>query len=253
MIDTSRDPMWTWVMRKCLYEVLSRQFSAVYLRQSADVGQHHVPILFCANHSCRWDGPLGMFMSETALEIPSYVMLAQSVLQKYPWLRRIGGFDVDMSGPLQTSVSLQHAADLLRGHDNGAIWVFPQGKYSRNRGRPLKFQLGSAQLARLVGTVCIVPVAFHYDSFIYPKPEAFVSFGPPKILEGDQQSSRELTREMELEVTSELDSLQADVASNNMSRFRVILKGKDSLLFSIIKAFDPQWVNRAMPRKSSPL
>lgn len=248
MIKSGKTTVWRWIGRNLLAGMLRTKFQAIYLGIPGGLDNlHRKSVLLCANHSCRWDGASMMYLTEVCLGLDGYLMMASTVMKKYPILRKFGCFEVDVADPFRANTSIDYAAQLVKDQIGRGLIIFPQGEYARGLVRPLRFRQGIAQVARKTPESVILPVGLYYDFFIAQSPELFISVGQPLQCSDAICTTRELTDLIEQAVTRELDSLQAMVAENRIDMFQVVMRGRDNLQFWLLKKFDPQWEYRAMP------
>ncbi len=244
MIEEEKTPFWQKAGKFLLRWSLSKHFAHIYLRPQNYNIPYNKPVMLCINHSCRWDVPLSLFLSESILQLDSYLMAAPQVIQKYPLMCRFGCFEADSSNPIETTRTLKYASTLISGKSDRCLIMFPQGRYKRSYQRPLDFRPGFAQIARITRPVIILPVAFYYEYFIERIPEAFVSIGPPVFVES-QITTNKLVEDVEVAVTRELDALQKDITNNQLDEFIAILEEQKNMLIKLWHRFDSEWIERA--------
>ena len=160
---------------------LAARFQGVHLRGGERLAALPAgrPVIAFANHTNWWDLPM---LFRLTREIPKacHGMMEEQHLRKYPFLRAIGGFSVDLDDPRGAALGLRYALRLLRDPAN-LVWIFPQGRlctpYEAIEVRP-----GLPFLARHAPGAVLLPVAFRYEFFRDDLPVALISVGAP--LEG---------------------------------------------------------------------
>lgn len=220
--------------RRLAQRRLETYFEHTFLHGQLPVGLGQRPVIFFCNHSAWMDTELSHYLVAQRLNLDYYLMAHSKTINRWPFMRRYGGFGIDDSNPLAVTAALQYAAKLIREQPGRALVMFPQGKYTRNNQRPLKFQVGTAQLIRLVKNVVAVPLAIHYDLFLSKRPEAYVRFGNPLTFNCDAPPTRLLNAQLEQALTSELDTLQCAIDSCQLDQFRVLLRGTQPLPVTIL-------------------
>ena len=213
---------------------LATYFEHTFLHGQLPAGLERRPVIFFCNHSAWMDTELSHYLVSQRLNLDYYLMAHSDTINRWPFMRRYGGFGIDDSNPFAVTAAMQYAAKLLRNQPGRALVMFPQGKYIRNNQRPLNFQVGTAQLIRLVKNVVAIPLAIHYDLFLNKRPEVYVRFGKPLTFNNDAPPTRPLNTQLEQTLTSELDTLQNAVNTFQLDQFRVLLRGTQPLPVTIL-------------------
>lgn len=193
----------------CLDKVLVR-----FPNAELDTG---LPMLMVINHPSWLDIELSLFLVEELLGLDYYMMANMNILEKRPFMRKHGVFGVDEKDPFAIGRAMKYTASLLHEHPNRCVVIFPQGNMIRSIERPIQIKQGTAQIARLVKNVTILPVAIHYDHFRNKLPEAFVRIGEPTNFRDDIPPTRILTETIRQRMEQELDVLQRDVYTLNVN------------------------------------
>ncbi len=209
--------------------LVRRHFHRVLVRGDAglDTVDRGRPVILYANHSSWWDAIMPYVLSRRLFRLDAYAMMEEQQLARFPFFRWIGVFGVDRGRPRSALESIEYASRLF-DRPNRAVWVFPQGELLPNDIRPIECEPGFVRLARTLGAVQYVPVAFRYEFVREQRPECFVSIGECVGAEGghDEQG---LVNRLAARLTDLLDTLRADVAAGNTGGFRVLLAGRRSV------------------------
>ncbi len=231
MIDARKNPL----LSRMIFALLVRPsvrggFNRVRMRRSAPLPD--VPVIWCANHSSWWDGYLGMTANELRFKRDAYVMVEATQIARYGFFRWVGGFSVDRGDARSALESLRYSTDLLSARSKRALLIFPQGTIAANDARPLSFFSGVGHIARntarTTGVCAIVPLALRYEFIGEQKPEAFISAGPPLLVEAGAQP-KAVAAEAEAALTRELDQLREDVVGYRFDSFDDMLTGTLSI------------------------
>lgn len=210
---------------------LHKQFDHVSLRQAAPV-PNDVPLILCANHSAWWDGYMCMLLNEMILHRNAYVMIEDTQLRRYQFLRWTGGFSVNRSDARSASQTLSYAVHVLSHDPRAMVIIFPQGEILGNDVRPLRFFSGVGHIARNVvraaGRCVLLTCALRYEFIGEQKPAAFIHTGALILLE-TETAARAVTAQAESALTHDLDALHDDVAHYRFADFTTLISGGPSI------------------------
>ncbi|MFZ5823733.1 MAG: lysophospholipid acyltransferase family protein [Bacillota bacterium] len=212
LIPARKHPGVEWVCRQYGRWLLRRSFHALHMQIQEPVAAQGGPLLFYANHSSWWDGPLLVHLNGSVLKHDLYVWMDSAGLVRYPVFSRIGAFGVRRGSPAAARSGLRYAQDLLAGEQRPeqrrSLWIFPQGGEQPLERRPLSLE-GGVRYLGLHLPVEIRPVAFYYRLGHYSRPEAFVKIGPPFSLVGAERRTADKLLRQRLEEL--LNALRLDV------------------------------------------
>jgi 1-acyl-sn-glycerol-3-phosphate acyltransferase len=201
---------------------LRRHFRSVMIQHSEYLRQVQGPLVIYANHSSWWDPMVSVLLGEKlSLHRNHYAPMDATALAKYPILRRIGIFPVDLH-------SARGAAQFLRTCEavlahGGVLWITPQGRFADPR-EALSFKPGLGALAARVPNVTLLPMAIEYTFWNERLPETLMRFGEPlQIPEGTEAAAATMMLESALAAT--MAGLKAAVLARNPQSFEVLLEG----------------------------
>ncbi len=177
---------------------LARNFDGVFVRglEEARLQLQKGPVLFAANHRCRWDAMLLICLDE-ALGGGGAVLMDAENLRQFSFFRALGAIPLDR----------RHAAAMRKGLRRGqthleqrgaSLWIFPQGRQRPAELRPMGLQRGVELLARGVTTI---PVSLSYQFRDTFHQCIIVHFGSPLVdmegleavlLAGQQQAAEDV-------------------------------------------------------------
>ena len=115
-------------------------------------------------------------------------------LNRFPILRRAGGFSVNKKSPQASMESLKYSVRVLKDL-NSILYLFPQGIINPPDHRPIVFQTGLSYIAQKAvkeyGKVNLIPVAVNYFFLRDNRPEVWVELGKNIILEDEKINRKE--------------------------------------------------------------
>ncbi|HEX5385640.1 MAG TPA: lysophospholipid acyltransferase family protein [Gemmatimonadales bacterium] len=187
-----------------------------------------VPTVCVANHTNWWDGFFAFLLSRAA-GWDGRLLMDAGQLARYPPFRRVGVLRIRRDPPRAAYDDLRAADAELR--PGSVLWIFPSGARRPERERPARFERGAAHLVLAHGApVRICPVAFRYGYLGEQLPEAFALTGRPWIVAAGQGTDRRaLTEELERAVAGAVDRLDARLAAESLSDFRLLVQGRLSV------------------------
>jgi 1-acyl-sn-glycerol-3-phosphate acyltransferase len=219
------------VYRALVLPALRSSFERISLRSTSHAPVD-APVILCVNHSAWWDGYMCMLLNERILHRSAYVMIEDTQLQRYQFLRWTGGFSVNRSNPRSATESLTYAAHVLSNDPRAMLIIYPQGEILGNDVRPLKFFSGVGHIAknvvRAVGRCAVLPCALRYEFVGEQKPQAFIHIGEPLLVESES-AARAITTQAEAALTRDLDALHDDVTHYRLADFDTLMTGAASI------------------------
>jgi hypothetical protein len=152
-----------------------------------------------------------------------YAPIDAAALERYPILRKLGIFPVEMASPRGAAVFLRTAQAILR--DGGVLWLTPQGRFADPREFPLAFKPGLAALVSRVPEATVLPLAVEYTFWDERLPEALIQVGERAEL--DRAAGQDaLTRQLEHALAGTMMELQRCSMARDAGAFRVLLTGR---------------------------
>ena len=200
-----------------------RHFRAVLAQHPERLTGVGGPLIVYGNHSSWWDPMLIVFLGEHLLPHRShYAPIDAHALKKYPILRKIGIFPVEMASPRGAAQFLRTAEGILRS--GGVLWLTPQGRFADPREFPLSFKPGLAALALRLPEVTLIPLAVEYTFWDERLPEVLLRTGDPLHLDPNQ-STAGATRALESALASTMYTLGGAAVARDPSAFTPLLTG----------------------------
>jgi 1-acyl-sn-glycerol-3-phosphate acyltransferase len=199
--------------------LLKRRFHAVWVRGS--LPRTLAPLLVAVQHVAWWDPIVLFHLSRSRFDGTHFTMMEEENLRRLRFFGWLGAFGLERSSRAATLSAMRYA--LARLAEPGArVWVFPQGRLAPADVRPLGVEAGAAWLAARA-RVPVVPVALRYEFLDAQFPQAFVSFGPPRLVDATSPDP------VEAMLTSEADALGDAVARRDLSGFDLAVRGRGSI------------------------
>jgi 1-acyl-sn-glycerol-3-phosphate acyltransferase len=204
-----------------------RHFCTVMAQHASRLRRSRGALIVYANHSSWWDSMLLVLLARTLLpERRHYAPVEASALKRYPILRRLGLFPVELNTPRGAAQFLEMSQAVLQ--QGAVLWATPQGRLADTREFPLAFRPGLAALAARCPEVPLLPVAVEYTFWDERLPEALVRFGDPLHCDAGMSSER-LTRHLECALTAEMLELQKASCARDAGAFEMVLSGRQTL------------------------
>jgi 1-acyl-sn-glycerol-3-phosphate acyltransferase len=211
--------------RRIVRSYFRRHFRAV-LGQETDVAkrlaQVQEPLIVYANHSSWWDPMVSVLLAEQMFpERKHYAPMDATALAKYPILRRIGIFPVEMNSARGAAQFLRTSQAILSA--GGVLWITPQGRFADPR-EALAFKPGLAALAVRLPDVTLLPMAIEYTFWDERLPETLLRFGKPMKV-SREIGTDEASQTLEAALAVVMQELKLAVIARNASPFSVLLQG----------------------------
>ena len=199
-----------------------RHFRAVMVQHAEMLAQATGPLLVYANHSSWWDPMVCVLLADELLpERRHYAPMDAAALQRYPILRRLGIFPVEMASARGAAQFLRTSEAILA--QGGVVWITPQGRFADAR-EPLTFKPGLGALAARIPGVTLLPLAIEYTFWDERLPETLLRFGEPVRLPVDATADQ-ATLTLQASLADVMAQLKVAVIARDAGTFRVLLTG----------------------------
>lgn len=199
-----------------------RHFRSVLAQHADRLREVEGPLIVYGNHSSWWDPMLIVLLGQLFLpERHHYAPIDARALEKYPILQRLGIFPVEMASARGAAHFLRTAEAIM--HNNGVLWLTPQGRFADPREFPLAFKAGLGALALRVPDVQLIPLAAEYTFWDERLPETFIHVGQAFRLSAE--TTREATETLESALADSMYALQRAVIARDPSAFSPLLTG----------------------------
>jgi 1-acyl-sn-glycerol-3-phosphate acyltransferase len=200
-----------------------RHFRAVMVQNEQHLAHARGPLIVYANHSSWWDPMVSVLLAQTLLPGSShYAPMDADALKRYPILRRIGIFPVEMASARGAAQFLRTSQAILSA--GGVLWVTPQGRFSDPREPQLAFKAGLGALAARVPEAKLLPLAIEYTFWDERLPEALLHFGEPVSI-ATGTGAEAATRQLESALAAAMLLLKQVSVARDPSAFNVLLTG----------------------------
>jgi 1-acyl-sn-glycerol-3-phosphate acyltransferase len=144
-----------------------------------------------------------------------------AALKKYPILRRLGIFPVEMTTARGAAQFLRTSQAVLES--GGVVWITPQGRFADPR-EPLAFKPGLGALATRVPGLTLVPLAIEYTFWDERLPETLLRIGEPVTM-SEVVSSEDATAMLTGALATVMAELKASVMARDAGAFEVLVQG----------------------------
>ena len=224
---TSR--FWLWVASMFFFNMLQNRFFAFRYRGAENVIEKGVPTILFAPHCNWWDGIV--LYNTTHRIFHKEIRLMIEELNRFPLLRRGGGYSVNKKSPQSAMKALQYSVDVV-GDLKNILSIFRQGIIRPPHYRPIEFQTGLAYIAqnavKRYGKVNLVPMAIDYSFFRDNRPEVIVDFGQRIEISKDNElsklSRKDLTHYLEHALTKTCDDQFKEISQGDITKYNILFK-----------------------------
>lgn len=202
--------------RRIVRGYFRRNFHGVRVSEGSRFTDSLGPLILYANHSSWWD-PMVAFLLAAEL-MPArkhYAPMDAEAMERYPILRRLGIFPVELKTGRGAVQFLRTGEAVLRS--GGVMWVTPQGRFVDARQRPLEFRPGLAALASRVGSCTVLPLAIEYTFWNERLPEALLHFG--EAVHVGRESSDAIEAKLVFSLEKAMDDLRTLALTRDPARF----------------------------------
>ncbi len=205
---------------------LRRDFNAVRIASASPPPAAATPrLVIYTNHPSWWDAAVYVYVCRRFFDgRPIFSPIEASMLQRYPFMARIGAFGVERRTARGAIGVLASCREILGGERNILI-VACQGRFADVRDQ-LRLERGVAHLADLAAGVTFLPLAIEYAFWEERRPELLLRFGTP--IRGDDLAALPLADRLtilEPALGSAMSALAGDSIRRDATAFRTILSG----------------------------
>ncbi len=219
---------WLTIASLFFFNMLQNRFYAFRYKGAENVIEKGVPTILYAPHCNWWDGIV--FYNITHRIFHKEIRLMIEELNRFPLLRRGGGYSVCKKSPQSAMKSLKYSVDVV-GDLKNILCIFPQGIIRPPHYRPIEFQTGLAYIAqnsvKRYGKVNLVPISIEYCFLRDNRPEVLVEFGRKISFTAENISSldrKEITHILEREMADVCDRQFSQIASGEIEDYKILFK-----------------------------
>jgi 1-acyl-sn-glycerol-3-phosphate acyltransferase len=212
-----------WFFQRIVRGYFRRHFRAVMMQHAERLAEIEGPLIVYANHSSWWDPMISLLLAQALLpDRKHYGPMDASALARYPILRKLGIFPVEMGSARGAAEFLRTSQAILGA--GGVIWITPQGRFVDPREAVLGFKAGLGALAVRSKGVTLLPLAIEYTFWDERLPEALLRFGKPVRIEAAESGERATLR-LEAGLAEVMEELKVASMARDAGAFRVLLRG----------------------------
>lgn len=209
--------------RRIVRRYFRKHFRAVLAQEAERLRSIKGPLIVYGNHSSWWDPMLIVLLGDLLMgHRRHFAPIDARALEKYPILKKLGIFPVEMSSPRGAAQFLRTAEAVLR--ENGVLWLTPQGRFADPREFPLAFKPGLAALAQRMPEVPALPLAVEYTFWDERLPECLLHFGEALHV-SPVAPAVEATHMLEAALAKAMYALQQGALARDPRLFEVLFSG----------------------------
>jgi 1-acyl-sn-glycerol-3-phosphate acyltransferase len=200
-----------------------RHFRAVMVQNAERLADARGSLIVFANHSSWWDPMVSVLLAQMLLpRRKHYAPMDAAALARYPILRRLGIFPVEMGTTRGAAKFLRTSQAILAS--GGVLWVTPQGKFADPRTSPLVFRPGLGALAVRTPDATLLPLAIEYTFWDERLPETLLRFGEPVSISPDA-SKEAATQQLETALSFVMQELKTAAVARDARAFQTLQIG----------------------------
>jgi 1-acyl-sn-glycerol-3-phosphate acyltransferase len=204
--------------RRIVRGYFRRHFRAVSVQHAERLADARGPLIVYANHSSWWDPMVSILLAGALLpERKHYAPMDAEALKKYPILRKLGIFPVEISSARGAAQFLRTSEAILAA--GGVLWITPQGRFADVR-EALVFKPGLGALAARVPEATLIPLAIEYVFWDERLPETLLRVGEPLRVSAEGASEQ-----LEAALAVVMVELKAAVIARDPKAFTSLLSG----------------------------
>jgi 1-acyl-sn-glycerol-3-phosphate acyltransferase len=208
--------------RRIVRSYFGRHFRSVMAQEASRFAGTRGPLIVYANHSSWWDPMVCVLLAERFMpQRKHYAPMDAAALAKYPLLRKLGMFPVEMQSARGAAQFLRTSEAILSS--GGVVWITPQGRFADPR-EALAFKPGLGALATRVAEVTLLPLAIEYTFWDERLPETLLRFGEPLRI-AENTSSDEATALLETALAATMAELRSAAIARDAGAFEVLVQG----------------------------
>lgn len=209
--------------RRVVRTYFGRHFRAVMVQHGERFAEASGPLIVYANHSSWWDPMVSILLADILLPgRKHYAPMDASALARYPILRKLGIFPVEMATARGAAQFLRTSKAILAS--GGVVWITPQGRFADSREPRLAFKPGLAALAVRTPGAALLPLAIEYAFWDERLPETLLRFGEPVRVDS-ATSTEAATLCLEAALAAEMRMLKGASMARDAGAFRVLVSG----------------------------
>ena len=216
---------WLMVASLFFFNMLQNRFFAFRYKGAENVMEKGVPTILFAPHCNWWDGIVMYNITHRIFHKEIRLMIEE--LNRFPLLRRGGGYSVCKKSPQSAMKALKYSVDVV-GDTRNLLCIFPQGIIRPPHFRPFEFQTGLAYIAqnavKRYGKVNLIPLAIDYCFLRDNRPEVLVKFGKRIELRDADIDRKQYTHFLENALTQVCDEQDEEISHGEISDYKILLK-----------------------------
>ena len=220
---------WLWVADRFFYGMLEKRFCAFRYKGYENFlnRDDKYPTIFYAPHSNWWDGIVGYTICNRLCKKEIRLMIEE--LNRFPILRRGGGYSVNKKSPQTTMESLKYSVRALKDLKS-VLYIFPQGIINPPNHRPIVFQSGLAYIIQKgikeYGKVNVIPISVNYFFMRDNRPEVWIEMGENTEFTNPDFDRKELSESLANKLETLCDKQLKELSNAELSDYKTLFKQK---------------------------
>lgn len=218
---------WLFVASTFFFNMIQNRFFAFRYNgvENYQNRDSKIPTIIYAPHCNWWDGIVLYNIAHRICHKEIRLMIEE--LNRFPLLRRGGGYSVNKKSAQSAVKALEYSVELLSDLRN-LLFIFPQGIIRPPHYRPIQFQTGLAYIAQKAikkyGKINVIPISIDYCFLRDNRPEVLLDFGECIELSDGNIDRKELTHFLEDKLTEICDKQFENISKGNIDDYKILFK-----------------------------
>lgn len=157
-----------WYIRR----IASADFADLRLLGETPSIDPNRPLVVTPNHSSWWDGFWCYLLNRATHRRPTYFLMLEKELSKYPYFSRVGCFSIRPESAKSILTTFRYIEALLAKEPQSVLYYFPQGELRPDVAGTLELKRGIERL-KLPDDTAIQPTVFRVEYLSSRKPTVF--------------------------------------------------------------------------------
>lgn len=220
---------WLWVADRFFYGMLEDRFCAFRYKGYENFlkRDEEYPTIFFTPHTNWWDGIVAYTICNRLCKKEIRLMIEE--LNRFPILRRGGGYSVNKKSPQTAMESLKYSIRVLKD-PKSILYLFPQGIINPPNHRPIEFQTGLAYIAQKgvkeYGKINLIPIAVNYYFMRDNRPEVWIEMGENILLDDFSFDRKEKSEELAKILETLCDKQNEEISNAQFDGYKTLFKQK---------------------------
>lgn len=179
------------LFRQWLYQVLLRDFSAIYCTNPIPDIPRNVPMILAPNHTTWYDGFIPYFLNHQYFHRNFHILMLEDQLRQYPFFQKLGAVGMQPGNGADVRQTLRYLSQLIVPEN--LLVYFPEGRLRPDSGQPYQLNEGLKYLQTPDNSL-ILPMRMRMESLNQRKPALMLSFGEVLLFTDYQKNPNSLNK-----------------------------------------------------------